>query len=780
MCIRDRYRTDTLNNTIVPFRQVANYRNNLNTGNVFEFENSSNIARSAFYSHELAILNVMLSFDQDVAFSFGAKQRTFINFQDVSYDLLSLGRTNLKDSAYWNVLQTQQNVNISYNSWNEYALGLASVVYNKKKHFIKTGLNLKYLQGLAGAYVSSNDLSYFLINSDTAASISGELDYGTSDNLQGSQFLNGDVTVQDFGINFQNPFSGDGRGFGADFGIVYEWRPDYEKFQYEMDGVKDLERPDENKYRLRLALALNDIGGIRYNRSNESRQFSFADNLTNFDINQLRADSLAGFNNNLSTLESEDKVSYIGNEESFFMNLPTQINASVDFLVFKNFYLNGKALLATPFSKRGSASIYYSNFSFTPRYEHPYFSVAIPVSYSRIYKTRVGVSARLGPYLVVGTSNLLPFFSSGNDVEVAGADFFMAFKIPILKTKKKDSDGDLVSDKMDLCVKTPGVWAYKGCPDTDNDGVQDSEDRCPNDPGKVEFKGCPDTDDDKIIDTEDDCPTVAGLPEFNGCPDTDGDKIIDSKDECPNMAGLIEFKGCPDTDRDGIKDADDLCPNAMGPIANKGCPDTDDDGLFDYLDDCPNIAGPKDNKGCPWPDTDQDGILDKDDKCPLNSGPRANSGCPYTDTDGDGILDKDDDCVNVVGTAKNSGCPEIKEEEQEILKTAFENLEFEVAKAIIKEKSFESLDELAKLLAIKPNWKLNIEGYTDSQGGEQNNLILSKKRAEAVKEYLSEKGLIDAERLKVTYFGEENPIADNSTPEGRQANRRVELNIKFE
>ncbi|MFK8046416.1 MAG: DUF5723 family protein [Crocinitomicaceae bacterium] len=774
------YRGDTLNNVIVPFGQVPNYRNTLNSGNLFEFENISNIPRTAFYNHELAILNLMVSFDQDVAFSFGVKQRTFINFQDVSYDLLSLGRTTLQDSAYWNVTQTQQNVNISFNSWNEYALGLAAVVYNKKKHFIKTGLNLKYLQGIAGAYIGSNDISYFLSNADTAASISGEIDYGTSENLQSSQFFNGDISAEDFGIDFRNPFSGGGRGFGIDIGVVYEWRPNYEDFQYEMDGQKGLERPNENKYRIRLALAVNDIGGINYNRSNESRKFSFADNLTNFDLNQLKADSLGGFNNNIAALELEDKVTYIGNEQSFFMNLPTHINASVDFLVFKNFYLNGNVFLSTPFSKNGSRSIYYSNFSFSPRYEHRYFSLAVPVSYSRIYKMRVGVSARITPYVVLGTSNLLPFFSSGKDVEVAGADFFLTLKVPILKRTKKDTDGDLVSDKLDLCVKTPGVWAFRGCPDSDNDGVQDSEDRCPSEPGKTQFSGCPDRDDDQIIDREDDCPDIAGLPEFNGCPDTDGDKIIDSNDECPNIPGLIEFKGCPDSDGDGIKDTDDLCPNAMGPMANNGCPDTDADGLFDYLDECPEVSGPKENKGCPWPDTDNDGILDKDDKCPLNTGPVANGGCPYIDTDGDGILDKDDDCVNVAGTINNSGCPEIEEKEKEILKTAFNNLEFEVAEATIKESSYQSLDDLAALMGSKPNWKLKIEGHTDSQGGEQNNLILSKKRAEAVKKYLLSNGIIDAERLQVGYFGEDKPIADNSTLEGRQANRRVELNIMFE
>ena len=171
--------------------------------------------------------------------------------------------------------------------------------------------------------------------------------------------------------------------------------------------------------------------------------------------------------------------------------------------------------------------------------------------------------------------------------------------------------------------------------------------------------------------------------------------------------------------------------------------------------------------------------MDKDDKCPNNPGPAKNGGCPYIDTDGDGVLDKDDECVNIHGLVENKGCPKIEEEEQEIINTAFANLEFESGKNIIKESSYESLEALADLLIKKGDWKLKIAGHTDSQGAEQANLILSKKRAEAVRDFLVQRG-IAPERLIVQYFGEEQPIDTNDTPEGRQRNRRVEMTIVFE
>jgi outer membrane protein OmpA-like peptidoglycan-associated protein len=260
------------------------------------------------------------------------------------------------------------------------------------------------------------------------------------------------------------------------------------------------------------------------------------------------------------------------------------------------------------------------------------------------------------------------------------------------------------------------------------------------------------------------------------------DSIIELKDElddCPTVAGLKEFKGCPDTDGDGIKDDEDACPEVAGSIENQGCPDKDADGIFDFLDACPEVAGPKENNGCPWPDTDGDGLLDKDDDCPTLAGPISNKGCPLIDTDKDGTLDKDDDCPNTPGPKDNKGCPVIEQEIIEILKMAFDNLEFETAKDIIKEESKPSLDELAAVLMKKPTWKLEIAGHTDNVGDDAKNMVLSKKRAESLKSYLVLKG-VEATRLNTLFFGETKPIGDNNTPEGRKKNRRVEMKIIIE
>ncbi len=324
---------------------------------------------------------------------------------------------------------------------------------------------------------------------------------------------------------------------------------------------------------------------------------------------------------------------------------------------------------------------------------------------------------------------------------------------------------------------------------------------------------CPYRDGDGIPDKDDLCPDIAGLPQFNGCPDTDGDGIPDKEDDCPTEKGPIWTKGCPDADNDSIKDSEDECPNEPGPRALKGCPDRDHDGVADKYDKCPDVPGPVENQGCPVVKltvTDSAGnligviiknksgefiyekLLPDESKFTLQGEdiPQDSLVLIYMGKNRKLIKSKDGlyhfekiEAPVVIPVAPVEPKPKekvvevkLKEEEKEVLKTAFSNLEFENGKDVIKEQSYVSLTELAGLLKKKPEWMLRISGHTDNVGDAKSNMELSKKRAESVKRFLILSGLTD-NRMIVEYFGASKPIADNKTPEGRAKNRRVEMTI---
>jgi len=102
---------------------------------------------------------------------------------------------------------------------------------------------------------------------------------------------------------------------------------------------------------------------------------------------------------------------------------------------------------------------------------------------------------------------------------------------------------------------------------------------------------------------------------------------------------------------------------------------------------------------------------------------------------------------------------------------------FESASAEIAAESIPSLDVLAGELAAIPDVSVLIAGYTDSDGEEDANLALSQARAEAVLGYLVTTG-IDADRLTAQGFGEEFPVTDNVSQEGKALNRRIEILVQ--
>jgi len=150
-----------------------------------------------------------------------------------------------------------------------------------------------------------------------------------------------------------------------------------------------------------------------------------------------------------------------------------------------------------------------------------------------------------------------------------------------------------------------------------------------------------------------------------------------------------------------------------------------------------------------------------------SSGNSANSN--LQDRDKDGIADSIDLCPDSpAGIPVNAlGCPEKKG-------IILEGVNFKSNTAILLPDGLKYLDRVAASLVQLPQVKGEIAGYTDSVGDPKHNQELSTLRAQAVVKYLAEKG-VAMERLTAKGYGQEKPIADNTTSAGKQKNRRVEL-----
>jgi OOP family OmpA-OmpF porin len=174
-------------------------------------------------------------------------------------------------------------------------------------------------------------------------------------------------------------------------------------------------------------------------------------------------------------------------------------------------------------------------------------------------------------------------------------------------------------------------------------------------------------------------------------------------------------------------------------------------------------------------DSDGDGITDDRDRCPATpSGVQVDArGCPL-DGDGDGVPDFRDDCANTPAgvTVDASGCP-VKDE----VVLTVDEVNFAFDSAQLDAASRRALDGIVDVVKSHSGVGLGIVGHTDSSGPESYNLRLSKRRAQAVVDYLVSQG-VDRSDLVATGAGETNPVASNDTRAGRAENRRVELVVR--
>jgi len=146
------------------------------------------------------------------------------------------------------------------------------------------------------------------------------------------------------------------------------------------------------------------------------------------------------------------------------------------------------------------------------------------------------------------------------------------------------------------------------------------------------------------------------------------------------------------------------------------------------------------------------------------------------DSDGDGVSDQFDKCPNTPAgsVVDGSGCVIVFPKVADTVTTsatAYSNIQFEFDSSVLRTSSYPVLD--ATSADLRSTGKtVEVDGYASSEGTAAHNLSLSRDRANSVKTYLVNSG-VAASKLKVKAYGETNPIADNSTEEGRVANRRV-------
>ena len=368
----------------------------INMSDIFKSDNGFNFeddiikfpSDSNNFFFNIDVLGPSFMFNASKKSSIGviSRVRAFMNINNISGELYENISDNFDVGEDFNF--NSQNLTGTIHAWAEIGLVYGRILVDKKHNFLKGGVTLKYLQGAGSLYMNSPNFTGQYTANNEQLTTTGSLSYGLSDG-----FNNND-------IDFSNLTA----GFGADIGFTYEWRP---------NAIKDsLTTRKQNKYKLKLAASITDIGSIEYNES-EITTFNLDQtvNTSNFDD-----DTQEFLDNNYTGVES------IINQK---IKLPTALHLLADYQLRNKIYLSLQGHFSLIENNTPNTNSIINSVTLSPRLETKWFSVYSPVSFRQYGDLSWGAGLRLGPLMVGSGSILTNLLSSTSKT----TDIYLGFKI---------------------------------------------------------------------------------------------------------------------------------------------------------------------------------------------------------------------------------------------------------------------------------------------------------------------------------------------------------------
>lgn len=279
-------------------------------------------------------------------------------------------------------------------SWAEIGVTYARILMNGGDNFLKGGISLKYLQGAGSNFINAPSVNGEFNAETELITTSGTLTYGKTPGFDSDD------------VEFSNLSS----GFGADLGLIYEYRPN-QGLQENMDVVS------HSDYKLKLGISVTDIGSISYDGSTVST----------YDLNNaVHEDRFE--DNDLETVLEED---YLGTEELIDakISLPTAVHALVDYKFQRHLFLAVQGSLSLVGEGTEKANRILNTVTAVPRFESKWFSFYLPVGMRQYDGFTMGAGLRLGP-LSIGSGSLISNYISDS---AKTTDVYVGLKIPIYR-----------------------------------------------------------------------------------------------------------------------------------------------------------------------------------------------------------------------------------------------------------------------------------------------------------------------------------------------------------
>lgn len=388
-------------------------------------------------SVDVMLPSVLYSINTEASVAFTWRIRAMANAGNVHTPTANLLADNFPENPqYYNRTIAEEYGSAQGHAWNEFGFTYARTIQDDYNGRWKAGVTLKFLSGLAAAYATGRDGSARLINRNYA-DLEGEVHYGYNRDLEGI-----DGNWQNAYRLFANP------GVGVDIGVIYEWRPNSDGFGSQYDDDENVWNPDADDYLARFGVSITDIGGISYNKSDNSKDLDVT--RKNFPLDLIRKRSSENYSQYLTRTSAY--FDEIPSKDKFYMNLPTSLNLMADLKLYPRFYVAANATIALNGAQQDDHKTYsLTQLQITPRFDAKWLGAYLPIQVNRFGQADAGLALRAGP-LVIGSASI---FSNLFRKELNHADAFVALRVIPLNFGKGNGLGSLFRKKLRPQIDCP-------------------------------------------------------------------------------------------------------------------------------------------------------------------------------------------------------------------------------------------------------------------------------------------------------------------------------------
>lgn len=358
--------------------------------------------------------SVMFNAGNKLSFAISTRSRLITNFNDVDGKLIKKVIDPDTDNATLPYsIASGSNMRLNATGWTDFGVTAAREILDKGKHFLKGGITLKYLAGTGNAYININRFqgNMDIDQSSIPALQAGPYLTNTTGHL-GMAFSG--VNTDDFSVGDLTKFNSS--GFGADLGLVYEYRPDYDQNKDNSDKWNST----IGKYLFKVGVSLMDLGRLRFS-PDKNRSGAYDINISGsnrYYLKELEDVELDNYNDKFDQSPYFTPTPDEAPDGKYSVSLPTTLQLDVDYHAYKGWYVNMAAQIAVSSNKtKPYNSAYYSSYTLTPRMEGNTFGVYVPLNYNELTSFNAGLGFRLGPVFFGSGTLLNMLFGSSKQMD---------------------------------------------------------------------------------------------------------------------------------------------------------------------------------------------------------------------------------------------------------------------------------------------------------------------------------------------------------------------------